>query len=156
MALAMQSADCFWSAMGAEVMISAPCLGWCDGSEEGNCRGMFWCFMVWLCQPGVLFEMIIPGIIPISQLMGIPVCIYIIPSGCFNGCGCCLLVLMCTKYLLGKGTSQGSSKFSYGSKTLFLPCVFPALILITKDDTFWGLLLHFSTSYLVDKKVFYF
>lgn len=75
------------------------------------------------------------------------------PSPCLNGCGCCLWVVMCTKYLLGKGTSQASSKFSCGSKTFFLLCVFPALTLRTKDDTFWGLLLHFSTSYLVDKKV---
>lgn len=66
-----------------------------------------------------------------------------------------VLVVMCTKYLLGKGTSQGSSKFSCGSKTFFLPCVFPALLLKTKDDKFWGLLLHFNISYSVDKKDFF-
>lgn len=74
MALAAQSAECFWLAMGTEVMIQAPCLGCCHGSEEGNCHGMFWCLMVWLCQPGVLSEMNIAGIISISQPMGIPVC----------------------------------------------------------------------------------
>lgn len=137
-------------------MIQAPCLGCCDGSEEGNYHGMFWCLMVWLCQPGVLSEVNIAGIIPVSQPMGIPVCTYIIPSPCLNGCGCCLLVVMCTKYLSGKRTSQGSSKFSRGSNTSFLPRVFCALILKTKDVKFWVLLLHFSVSYWVDKKDFFF
>lgn len=150
MALAGQSADCSWSATGTEVMIQAPCLGCCEGSEGGNCRGMCWLTLSARCS---LWNEH-PRCHSNSPAHGDP-SLHSDNSWPLPGWMCLLsLTGDVYKYLLGKGTSQGSSKFSCGSKTSFLPCVFPALILKTKDDKFWILLLHSNISYSVDKRFF--